>query len=97
MRTAQQEEATAALDAFTEQKESTALCGQQLQRKTIGLTSGAEETTVRGHLSKGSPRFNATTAQLQGDLSLVLGICVGTWEHNFSNFWLPHKAMEAGL
>lgn len=48
---------------------STALCGQQLQREAMGLTSGAEETTLREHLSKGSPRFSTARAQLQGDLS----------------------------
>ena len=34
----------------------------------MSLTSEAE-TTLRGHLKEGSPRFNAVIAQLQGGLS----------------------------
>lgn len=46
----------------------TALCSRRLQEATVGLTSEAE-TTLRRHLSKGSPRFHAVIAQLQGVLA----------------------------
>lgn len=93
----QLELAIAAPDAFKEQKESICMTAQPLavlQEETTGLTSG--------HLSKGSPGFNAVTAQLQGGLSRGMSCwhcgqslshqgCVGTWGHLRGNFWFPHK------
>lgn len=48
--------------------DSTALCSQWLQDETTSLTS-EDQTTLRGRLSKGSPRFKAVIAQIQQGLS----------------------------